>query len=56
MTIHSPDQCGGFKCKIPDETKSETKVKFEPKEKKLKLKTTLANMTTVEAGDSSDGY
>ena len=56
MTIHSPAQCGGFKRKIPDETKSETKVKFEPKEKKLKLKTALANVTTVEDGDNSDGY
>ena len=56
MTVHTPNKCGGFKRKQPDAAKSETSIKNEPKENRLKLKKALANIATVEEDYGSDGY
>ena len=56
MTVHTPNKCGGFKRKHTDAAKSKHNIKTEPKEKRLKLKKALANITTVEEDYGSAGY
>ena len=56
MTGHNPNKCSSFKRKQLDSAKSETSIKNEPKEKRLKLKKALANIATAEEDYGSDGY
>ena len=56
MTVHTPNKCGDLKIKQPDSANSEHNIKTEPKEKRLKLKKALANISAVEEDYGSDGY
>ena len=56
ITVHTPNTCGGFKRTQPDAAKSEPNIKTEPKEKRIKLKKALANISKVEEDYVSDGY